>query len=152
MGNFCSNCGAQVTGKFCSNCGAPTDGGEAAAEGSSVQYETLNGVSFDAVALFAQRQARSRVSDQRCSACYGRRTERGESLCRCPLCGCRIHAESRRIYAVVATKVPALRINKYSSRAEGLRIWQRRYWVCFVWPLWRIPRRERGEKCDLHMH
>lgn len=61
MGNFCSNCGAQVTGKFCSNCGAPTDGNEAVAEVSNVQYETLNGVPFDAVALFAAHKGKREV-------------------------------------------------------------------------------------------
>lgn len=52
MGKFCSNCGAEVSGKFCSECGQPTDGAAPIAE-SIVRQETLNGISFDPVPIFA---------------------------------------------------------------------------------------------------
>ncbi|WP_157064402.1 zinc ribbon domain-containing protein [Selenomonas sp. oral taxon 136] len=51
MGKFCINCGTEVTGKFCSNCGHPTEGESAAVP--VVPQETLNGVSFDPVPIFA---------------------------------------------------------------------------------------------------
>ena len=52
MGKFCSNCGAAASGKFCSECGQPTTG-DAPIAGSTVRQETLNGVSFDPVPIFA---------------------------------------------------------------------------------------------------
>ena len=52
MEKFCSNCGTEVSGNFCSGCGQPTNG-PAPIEESIVQQETLNGVSFDPVPIFA---------------------------------------------------------------------------------------------------
>ena len=57
MGKFCSNCGAEVSGNFCSECGQPTDGAAPIAE-SIVRQETLNGVSFDPVPIFAAHKGR----------------------------------------------------------------------------------------------
>ena len=47
MGKFCSNCGAEVSGKFCSECG------QAIGDTHNTHRAILNGVSFDAVRIFA---------------------------------------------------------------------------------------------------
>lgn len=57
MGKFCSNCGAEISGKFCSNCGSPI-GEESVANTDKeiTSQEMLNGVTFNAVALFAENR------------------------------------------------------------------------------------------------
>ena len=52
MGKFCSNCGAKMSGNFCSSCGNPVGDTSPDTE-SIVQQETLNGVTFDPIPIFA---------------------------------------------------------------------------------------------------
>ena len=60
MGKFCSNCGAEVSGKFCSSCGTPVDGESIGKTDEGIaSQEMLNGVTFNAVALFAENRGAS---------------------------------------------------------------------------------------------
>ena len=52
MGKFCTNCGTEVTGKFCANCGHPV-GDIPDKAPAPVPQETLHGVTFDPVPIFA---------------------------------------------------------------------------------------------------
>ena len=52
VGKFCTNCGTEVTGKFCANCGHPV-GDVPDKAPAPVPQETLNGVTFDPVPIFA---------------------------------------------------------------------------------------------------
>lgn len=58
VGKFCTNCGAEVTGKFCANCGHPV-GDVPDKAPAPVPQETLNGVTFDPVPIFAAHKGRS---------------------------------------------------------------------------------------------